>query len=78
MPADKAWRIRNVRGDGSVALVADGVHARIDGFTFLVEVIGTIGVMLGFPPVDPIVGLLRSAAIIVLLWGTVRRIGRRS
>lgn len=36
-----------------------------------------IGVMLGFPLADPIVGHLISAAIIVLLWGTVRSIGRR-
>ena len=33
--------------------------------------------MLGFPLADPIVGLLISVAIIVLLWGTVRSIGRR-
>jgi len=33
--------------------------------------------MLGFPLADPIVGLLISAAILVLLWGTVRSIGRR-
>jgi len=33
--------------------------------------------MLGFPLADPIVGILISGAIIVLLWGTVRSIGRR-
>ncbi len=71
------YRIRVGRRIGSAALVADGVHARIDGFTSLAVVIGAIGVMLGFPLADPIVGLLISAAIIVLLWGTVRSIGRR-
>ena len=40
-------------------------------------VVGAGGVMLGFPLADPVVGLLISAAIIVLLWGTVRSIGRR-
>ena len=57
--------------------MADGVHARIDGFTSLAVVLGAGGVMLGFPLADPVVGLLISAAIIVLLWGTVRSIGRR-
>lgn len=71
------YRIRVGRQIGSAALVADGVHARIDGFTSLAVVIGAAGVMLGFPLADPIVGLLISAAIIVLLWGTVRSIGRR-
>ncbi|MBG6054083.1 cation diffusion facilitator family transporter [Salinibacterium sp. CAN_S4] len=71
------YRIRVGQRIGSAALVADGVHARTDGFTSLAVVIGAIGVMLGFPLADPIVGLLISAAIIILLWGTVRSIGRR-
>jgi cation diffusion facilitator family transporter len=71
------YRIRVGSKIGSAALVADGVHARIDGFTSLAVVIGAAGVMLGFPLADPLVGLLISAAIIVLLWGTVRSIGRR-
>ena len=71
------YRIRVGRQIGSAALVADGVHARIDGFTSLAVVLGAGGVMLGFPLADPIVGLFISAAIIVLLWGTVRSIGRR-
>ncbi len=71
------YRIRVGQKIGSAALVADGVHARTDGFTSLAVVIGAAGVMLGFPLADPIVGLIISAAIIVLLWGTVRSIGRR-
>jgi len=71
------YRIRIGRRIGSAALVADGVHARMDGFTSLAVVLGAGGVMLGFPLADPIVGLLISAAIIILLWGTVRSIGRR-
>jgi cation diffusion facilitator family transporter len=71
------YRIRVGRRIGSAALVADGVHARLDGFTSLAVVVGAVGVMLGFPLADPIVGLIISAAIIVLLWGTVRSIGRR-
>lgn len=71
------YRIRVGRRIGSAALVADGVHARIDGFTSLAVVLGALGVLLGFPLADPIVGLLISIAIIVLLGGTVRSIGLR-
>jgi cation diffusion facilitator family transporter len=53
------------------------VHARTDGFTSLAVVLGAAGVMLGFPLADPIVGLAISAAIFVLLWGTVKSLGRR-
>jgi cation diffusion facilitator family transporter len=61
------YRIRVGQKIGSAALVADGVHARTDGFTSLAVVFGPIGVTLGFPLADPIVGLIISAAIIVLL-----------
>lgn len=71
------YRIRVGRRIGSAALVADGVHARTDGFTSLAVVAGVVGVWLGFPLADPIVGLLISAAIVVLLWGTLRDVGRR-
>ncbi|WP_395640293.1 cation diffusion facilitator family transporter [Pseudolysinimonas sp.] len=71
------YRIRVGRRIGSAALVADGVHARADGFTSLAVVGGAVGVMFGFPLADPLVGLLISLAIFILLVGTVRSIGRR-
>lgn len=71
------YRIRIGRRIGSSALVADGVHARTDGFTSLAVVLGGVGVWAGFPIADPIVGLAISAAITVLLWGTARDVGRR-
>ena len=71
------YRIRTGRHIGSAALVADGIHARTDGFTSLAVVFGAIGVMLGFPLADPIVGLVITVAITVLLWGTARDVGRR-
>lgn len=71
------YRIRVGRRIGSAALVADGVHARTDGFTSLAVVVGGIGVLMGLPLADPIVGLVISAAIFVLLIGTVRSVGRR-
>lgn len=71
------YRIRVGKEIGSAALVADGVHARTDGFTSLAVVGGVIGVWLGFPLADPIIGILISVTIFVLLWGTARDIGRR-
>jgi cation diffusion facilitator family transporter len=62
---------------GSAALVADGLHARTDGFTSLAVAAGAIGVMAGFPLADPIVGLLITVAILVVLRGAARDIYRR-
>ena len=71
------YRIRVGNKIGSAALVADGLHARTDGFTSLAVVIGAIGVMAGFPLADPIVGLLITGAILVVLRGAARDIYRR-
>jgi cation diffusion facilitator family transporter len=62
------FRIRVGRQIGSAALVADGYHARTDGWTSLAVVFGAIGVWLGYPLADPIVGLLIAAAILVIVW----------
>ncbi|WIB78237.1 cation diffusion facilitator family transporter [Curtobacterium sp. MCPF17_002] len=71
------YRIRVGQRIGSAALVADGVHARLDGFTSLSVVLGAVGVMLGFPLADPVIGLLIAVSIVILLWGTVKSIGAR-
>lgn len=71
------YRIRVGQKIGSAALVADGVHARLDGFTSLSVVLGAVGVLLGFPLADPIIGLLIAVSIMSLLWGTVKSIGAR-
>jgi cation diffusion facilitator family transporter len=62
------FRIKVGREIGSAALVADGYHARTDGFTSLAVLLGAIGVWLGFPLADPIVGLLISLAILRIVW----------
>ena len=63
-----AWfRIKVGREIGSAALIADGQHARVDGLTSLAVLVGAIGVLLGFPQADPIVGLLITIAIIFIL-----------
>ncbi|MGN6204412.1 cation diffusion facilitator family transporter [Humibacter sp.] len=71
------YRIRVGRRIGSAALMADGVHARLDGITSLSVVLGAIGVLLGFPLADPIIGLLIAISILALLWGTVKSVGAR-
>lgn len=71
------YRIRVGQRIGSAALVADGIHARIDGFTSLAVVLGAIGVLAGLPIADPIVGLAISITILVLLWSTVKSVGAR-
>jgi cation diffusion facilitator family transporter len=43
-------------------------HARTDGWTSLAVLAGAIGVWLGYPLADPIVGLLIAAAILVIVW----------
>ena len=63
-----AFRIRVGRQIGSAALVADGYHARTDGWTSLAVVVGAAGVWLGYPLADPIVGLLIAVAILVIVW----------
>jgi cation diffusion facilitator family transporter len=68
------FRIRVGRQIGSAALIADGYHARVDGWTSLAVLIGAVGVWLGYPLADPIVGLVISAAIAVLVWQSARAI----
>lgn len=71
------YRIRAGRRIGSAALIAEGQHARADGLTSLAVVVGVIGVWLGFPQADAIVGLLISVAIIWILINSLRTITRR-
>jgi cation diffusion facilitator family transporter len=66
------FRIRVGRQIGSAALIADGYHARVDGWTSLAVLFGAIGVWAGYPLADPIVGIAISAAIFVLVWQAAR------
>jgi cation diffusion facilitator family transporter len=71
------YRIRVGRRIGSAALVADGLHARIDGFTSLAVLFSAGGVALGCPLADPIIGLMITAAILAILRTAARDIFRR-
>lgn len=72
-----SYRIRVGRRIGSAALVADGLHARTDGFTSLAVLFGAVGVALGYPAADPVVGMIITVAIVAVLYRAVRDIFRR-
>lgn len=71
------WRITVGRQIGSAALVADGMHARVDGFTSLAVVLGAAGVAVGFPLADPLIGLAITVAILFVLRDAAREVLRR-
>src|SRR3712207_3152923 len=71
------FRIRVGRQIGSAALVADGYHARTDGWTSLAVLLGATGVWLGYPLTDPLVGLIIAAAILVIVWQSGKTIFTR-
>lgn len=68
------FRIRVGRQIGSVALIADGNHARADGMTSLGVLVGVIGVWLGYPQADPLVGLVISMVIFKIVWDSGKSI----
>src|SRR6185312_7830712 len=68
------FRTRVGREIGSAALIADGKHARIDGWTSLAVLFGAIGVWLGYPIADPIVGAIITAAILGIVWQSVQAV----
>jgi cation diffusion facilitator family transporter len=71
------YRIRVGRKIGSAALVADGLHARTDGFTSLAVLLGVGGIAAGWDWADPVVGLAITVAILAVLRQAAREIWRR-
>jgi cation diffusion facilitator family transporter len=71
------FRIRVGREIGSAALVADGLHARTDGFTSLGVLVGVIGVAIGFPLADPLLGFIIGIAILIVVWNAAREMWYR-
>ena len=71
------YRIRVGRDIGSAALVADGLHARTDGFTSLSVLLGAGGVAIGWDWADPAVGLLITVAIVFVLRDAAAEVYRR-
>jgi len=61
------FRMKVGKEIGSAALIADGYHARVDGFTSLAVLLGAVGVWLGYPILDPLIGMLITIAILKIV-----------
>ena len=61
-------RLRAGKRLSSAALVADGQHARVDGFVSLGVIASAAVVALGLPIADPIVGLIITLVILRITW----------
>lgn len=71
------YRITVGRQIGSAALVADGLHARTDGFTSLAVLAAAGGAAVGWQWADPVVGLAITAAIAWVLVGAAKEVFAR-
>jgi cation diffusion facilitator family transporter len=70
-------QIRAGRKIGSEAMIADGLHARIDGLTSLAVLVAALATTLGFPILDPIIGLLIGVIILFVTRDATLRIWYR-
>ena len=71
------YRVKTGKEIGSAALVADGKHSRIDGLTSLAVFFAAVGVMLGYPVLDPIAGIIISIFIFGIVVETTKDIFKR-
>jgi cation diffusion facilitator family transporter len=71
------FRIRVGKQINSAALVADGYHARVDGLTSLAVLLSGLGLWLGYPLVDPVIGLLITVLILPIVWQSGRAVFTR-
>ena len=67
-------RLRAGRRLDSPALVADGNHARVDGFVSLGVVASAAVVALGVPIADPLIGLAITLVILKVTWDSWRTV----
>ena len=67
-------RLRGGRRLDSPALIADGNHARVDGYVSLGVIASALLVAFGLPRADPIVGLVITAQILRITWQAWRTI----
>ena len=71
------FRIKVGKEMSSAALVADGYHARVDGIASLSVLFSVIGVWLGYPLADPIIGLLMTFLILRIVWESAQSVFTR-
>jgi cation diffusion facilitator family transporter len=62
------FRIKVGKEMGSAALIADGYHARTDGIASLTVLLSVIGVSMGYPLADPIIGIFMTVLILRIVW----------
>lgn len=62
------FRMRVGREISSAALVADGQHAMADGLVSLAVMCSAIGVALGYPWADPVIGLVITGVLLKIVW----------
>jgi cation diffusion facilitator family transporter len=67
-------RLRAGRRLSSPALIADGNHARVDGFVSLAVIASAIVVGLGFNRGDPLIGLIITCVILKITWDSWRTV----
>ena len=61
-------RLRAGKRLNSPALIADGNHARVDGFVSLGVIASALVVALGVPIFDPLIGLAITIVILKITW----------
>ncbi len=71
------FRIKVGKEIGSAALIADGYHARTDGWTSLAVLAGALGVHFGYPMADPIIGIIITVAILFVVWSSIKAVMSR-
>jgi cation diffusion facilitator family transporter len=62
------FRMRVGRDINSAALIADGQHAMADGLVSLSVVLSAVGVWLGFPWADPVIGMVITGVLLKIVW----------
>ena len=72
------FRIKVGKKINSQALIADGYHARTDGWSSLAVLFGAIGVYLGFQLADPIVGIIITIVILKTTWSSAKEVFARA
>ncbi len=67
-------QIRTGKRINSAAMIADGQHARTDGFTSLAVLIAAGATWLGYPIVDPLVGIVIGITILFITWDAMKQV----
>ncbi|MBD2113107.1 MULTISPECIES: cation diffusion facilitator family transporter [Cyanophyceae] len=71
------FRLRVGRAINSAALVADGLHARADGLVSLAVLVSALGVGLGYPWADPVMGLVITLVLLRVVWQSTQTVFTR-